>query len=40
MGVQAVPGMAAIAALTLGSIGTVTGKNAPAARMEPVNAAE
>jgi hypothetical protein len=32
--------MAAIAALTLGSIGTVTGKNAPARRAAPVNAAE
>ncbi len=40
MGVQAVSGMAAIAALTLGSIRTVTEKNAPARRTAPVNAAE
>ena len=40
MGVQAVSGIAAIAALTLGSIRTVTEKNAPAARTAPVKAAE
>ncbi len=33
MGVQAVSGMAAIAALTLGSIRTVTEKNAPARQL-------
>ena len=32
--------MAAIAALTFGSIRTVTEKNAPARRTAPVNAAE
>jgi hypothetical protein len=40
MGVQAVSGMAAIAALTAWFIGAVTEKKAPARRTAPVNAAE
>ena len=40
MGLQASWPMAAIAARTCGFIGTVTEKNAPAARTAPVNAAE
>jgi hypothetical protein len=40
MGRQAVSGMAAITALTLGSILTVTEKHAPALRTARVNAAE
>src|SRR5207248_11189238 len=40
MGLQACSGMAAIAALTFGSIRTVTEKHAPAARTALVNAAD
>ena len=40
MGVQASSPMAAIAAATCGFIGTVTEKNAPAARTALVNTAE
>jgi hypothetical protein len=40
MGVQAVPGMSAIAALTAEFIGAVTEKQAPARRTALVNAAE
>ena len=40
MGIQAESGIAAIAALTLGSVRTVTEKYAPARRTAPANAAE
>ena len=40
IGVQAVPGMPAIAAATDGFAGAVTEKQAPARRAAPVNAAE
>ena len=39
MGVQASPGMAAITALTLGSIETVTENSAPARRIEAITLA-